>query len=387
MTFDAARAFQDVQTLSFPRRAGGQNEARAIGYIRSQLEEIGLTTEVEEFSFSPLPFHLGWRLVPLFIGSLVLAAVVFLPTNRAVAALLCLIALGCLSAATRWNSVLERAFDLNPQKRSFNLMARKNIRGADRDLVILAHYDSKSQTMPLALRVAFYFLAGLLVLLMALITVISAAVGHWVVPQEVVVALSVGLFAVMVSLQFNFTGDESPGGLDNAAGVGVLLELARCLGKLPGGRTRLTFLATGAEEEGMAGALRFIQKHQGEFSKERTFFLNYDMPGVGNKVALVARHGLPPLRTAGRLVGLVTEAAREARLPLVRKYLPLGAGMDHMPIAFHGFQAVSIAGAWLHPAVFRTHSRRDTPDGLSLRALQNAGELGLKVVEKLESVM
>ena len=66
----------------------------------------------------------------------------------------------------------------------------------------------------------------------------------------------------LLLLQFNFTQNRSPGTVDNASGVGVLLNLARCLVvKPPTNKVRITFLLSGAEECGMAGALRYIQRH------------------------------------------------------------------------------------------------------------------------------
>jgi len=88
---------------------------------------------------------------------------------------------------------------------------------------------------------------------------------------------------------------DCPGANDNASGVAALLELARHLkgGEIPAG-IGLTFVAFGAEEAGILGSRRYVEKHAGELRHCSMALVFDDLGGEGP--VQVERNGGRPKR-------------------------------------------------------------------------------------------
>jgi putative aminopeptidase FrvX len=170
--------------------------------------------------------------------------------------------------------------------------------------------------------------------------------------------------------------------MDNASGLAVLQELARALPRDPAlASARLTFLATGAEEIGLAGALRWIAAHEGELDRGRTAFVNVDSVGIGRRLLALDIRGRAP---GGRPMRRVLQAAaRAAGVRLhVLPFLP-GVGVDTMPIGARGFATATLLGDVLGGASRRIHSRRDTTGPLREEALRSAVRLATRLAHEL----
>jgi Zn-dependent M28 family amino/carboxypeptidase len=237
--------------------------------------------------------------------------------------------------------------------------------------VFLAHYDSKSALFPTFFPVLLILLGAGCSLALAALSVTALVSDSR--PLDAIASIllgSAGAVAFLVAA-INPHGNESPGAMDNASGISVLLALARAL---PAERsldaTELVFLATGAEEIGLCGALRWIQRHAAELDPSSTVFVNIDSVGVGNGLLFLDVRGHGPDGRA--MKDLVREAAARERVAARRvRFLP-GVGVDSMPIGSRGFATVTILGKVLGSAARRIHTRRDTLEHLREDALQNA---------------
>ncbi|MBI4530522.1 MAG: M28 family peptidase [Candidatus Latescibacteria bacterium] len=387
MMFDTTTALRHIAALAFPRRTGSPGEGQAITYIMMAFHEMGLTPEVETFQFGPRLFSIGWRGLPLLLSLFVSVAIFLLPVSRWVSGILCCVALWGIVMSGRWQGWVERLHDRGPMQEAANIIARLNVEGADRDILVIAHYDAKSHTIPLGPKIALFLLNGLLVIILSMLIIWTVVRGVPILPVRALQGLGIVACFIGSLLAYGRSGNRSPGALDNAAGVGVLLTLATHFVAHPPRRTRLTFLATGAEEEGLVGATRYIQRYQSEYDRRQTSVVNYDMPGTGKRVVIVASHGIPPIKTGRRLQGIIDQAARKANVPVVTSSPLLGAGMDHIPIAYRGFESVGIMGEKFHRAVMRAHSPRDTVEGIDTHALGMAGSLGVAIVEEIDTTL
>jgi len=384
--FDADNAYEYTRRLAFPRRTGSDGEAEAVRLITAAFQAMGLPVETQTFHFSPFPLTVGARLFLLGLAAFVVAGAGLFPRAPGWAAGLSGVAVILASLGSRWNKLTEKLYDLPPQWSASNLIARRLVAGADRDLVFLAHHDSKSQTQPLIPRLILFGLsffglvgwAGLLLL---------AALGHpSFISPRLIYGWSVAIVLAVALLQLNRSHNESPGALDNACGVGVLLELARCLPEVGLTRTNLTLVATGAEEEGLAGAVRFMQAYAPDFDRERTFFVNLDGPGAAGRLILLAHSGFPPTPTAPRLAPWVRDLARAQGQPISPVYLLIGAGTDQIPIAWRGFEALTLEHGHWGPAWNRVHSRRDNLANIDRAALRTVGEICVALARKIEQM-
>lgn len=371
--FDARRAYQHVREIAFPRGVGSAGETAAREYIVRHFQELGLHVVREPFYFTKFPAEMLPRLV----------CAIFTPIVFMVPGLgerfpigMCILCLGSLAVAmgfTRWQPWLEKLYDVGKKCRSENVIATNDVPPTvdAPTLIFVAHYDSKSQVLPIAVRAVAYGIAIVGLISLTGFILVQLLFHFWP-PSAVLWGIaSVSGFCLLL-LQFNFTQNRSPGGFDNASGVGVLLELARA-GMSQ--KARCIFLATGAEEYGMCGALRYIQQHAEEYNKHQVFVLNLDGLGVGNSVDVITRYGIPPLRTARKPAEALQASGEALGINVRERYFPIGVGFDSIPIASRGFEAVTLTSGDVGKVALKVHSKHDRGELLNVASLQRVGEL------------
>jgi len=391
MPFDAKTAYEHVKNLSFPRATGSQGEKCAVEYISGLFKQLGLDIEIQNFVFSSLPSRLFLRLGLLLQGGILLTASGIFDKAPIVSVLLILLLSILLVKASRWGRFQERWYNIKQTGFSQNIIAKKKAEYADIVLIFLAHYDTKSQTMPIWLRFFLYcigffgsWLIGLAIVILTIVELHGVTnVGWLFVIHHLLLPFSVALAGVLLSLQFNFSGNKSPGALDNASGVGVLLELARSLNENPPEKVNLVFVATGAEEDGLVGAMRYMQKYSQDFDPKRSFFINYDGVGAEGKVTITTKYGIPPAIASRKLSKLAIKSASQKGIKISEGYVPIGAGFDQFPIAARGFEAVTISSRKFGSAILSVHSSYDCLENVCLEALQNAGSIGFELAKQI----
>ncbi len=384
MQFDADRAKKIAEDLSFPRLPGTEGEEKAKEIIINLLRNIGYTPEVEEFVFSLLPAECFLKFTQVIIGLLSASAILLFNSFRSSSFLIALILIFVIIKLTRWSVFIESLFDIRFfRRKSSNIFLKKVLRKEYPDIVFLAHYDSKSQTYPIVLRIILN-LVGIFFVIFSIMLIAVGFISGWRLPVTASFISATFSALPFILLIFNFTGNRSPGAVDNASGVAIVLELARTLREWKGG-ANLYFLLTGAEELGLAGAIRFIQKHKGDFVKEKTFFINFDgIGGRGNPI-ITGRYGIPPFCTSVKLRSLLQEILRKKGLKFRDAYLPVGAGLDSIPIGYRGYEAVTISWGGIGDAGRSVHSKYDTVSNLSVRTMKIAGDVAIELLEKIMS--
>ena len=378
--FDARRAYQHVKAIAFPRGVGSTGETAAREYLVRHFRDLGLHVVREPFHFTKFPAEVLPRLVCAIFTPLVFM-VPWLGERFSIhMCLLCLGSLAVAMALTRWQQPLEKLYDVGKKWRSENVIATNDVpQTADAPtLIFVAHYDSKSQVLPIAVRAVAYGIAIAGLISLTGFILVQLLFQFWP-PNAVLWGIaSVSGFCLLL-LQFNFTQNRSPGGFDNASGIGVLLELAR-MGMSQ--KSRCIFLATGAEEYGMCGALRYIQRRSCTMhpierlaKNEKTFVINLDGLGVGNSVNVITRYGIPPTRTARKLAEAFRASGEALGIKTRERYFPIGVGFDSIPIASRGFEAVTLTSGDVGKVALKVHSKHDRGELLNVESLQRVGEL------------
>ena len=378
--FDARRAYQHVKAIAFPRGVGSTGETAAREYIVRHFRDLGLHVVREPFHFTKFPAEVLPRLVCAIFTPLVFMVPWLGERFSIQMCLLCLGSLAVAMALTRWQQPLEKLYDVGKKWRSENVIATNDVpQTADAPtLIFVAHYDSKSQVLPIAVRAAAYGIAIAGLISLTGFILVQLLFQFWP-PNAVLWGIaSVSGFCLLL-LQFNFTQNRSPGGFDNASGIGVLLELARA-GMSQ--QSRCIFLATGAEEYGMCGALRYIQRRSCTMhpierlaKDEKTFVINLDGLGVGNSVNVITRYGIPPTRTARKLAEALRASGEALGIKTRERYFPIGVGFDSIPIASRGFEAVTLTSGDVGKVALKVHSKHDRGELLNVESLQRVGEL------------
>ena len=381
-TYNAKLAYYHITQLATPRLVGSVGEAEAQDYIVQQFTELGLDVLSEPFEFTKFPAEV----LPRILAALFVPAVLFVPWfGERFPVLLCLACLLSLAIAlffTQWQKRFEGLYDVGRRYQTENIIAKN---GAKQDgntpaFLFVAHYDSKSQVLPIAVRALSYGIAITGLLVLTTLMLIKCFTLFWL-PHYIVWGIAGITGFCLLLLQINFTRNHSPGGFDNASGVGVMLEVARVVmgrdEKIP-----ITFLATGAEEYGMCGALRYIQVHADAYNRENTYVINLDGLGVGDGVNLVTRYGIPPTRTTKALADLFRVSGASLGIRVSDRYLPIGVGLDSIPIASHGFEVLTLTAGAVGGVALKIHSKQDRSELLNEASLQQVGDLIVDVIER-----
>ena len=355
-TASAAKALLDVLAAA-PRPAGRAAEARARSVCADQLEALGFDVREEPFEYSALP---GLYATPLG-GAASMAALAAAGSlgsgGRPLAALALLAGIAALLAAAGVWAARRGVVDAPLlRRRGTNLVARRGVDATARDgtgasgrpaVWLVAHLDSKSQPVPIALRAggiaasAALWLAAAAVAI-AQLTGADVGDGAW----RWVAALGIVAGAPVVA---SVVGSASPGALDNASGVATVLLAASALPR----DVPLGVLLPSAEELGLAGARAWAR----EEGRGAGLAINCD--GVDDSGVLTLMYtGRRPVRLlrAGERAG----AAAGVR-PRPRRLLP-GILTDGVALADAGWEAVTVSKGAL-----RTLARIHTPLDVSAR--------------------
>lgn len=221
--------------------------------------------------------------------------------------------------------------------------------GSEPDVWLVAHLDSKSQPLPIAVR-ALGVMASLAIWTVALLVSVlqstgASLAGYW--PLLTIAGVLAG-----IPVAASVVGSRSPGALDNASGVATVLLAAE---QLPSDLS-VGVLLTSAEELGLAGARAWARARGGSVA------INVD--GVDDVGVVRVIHPRP---RPSKLVGAITIAAHELGVKIGSGPLPPGLLVDSVAFAERGWKVVTLSkGDW------RTVARIHTPAD-DLAALRGEG--------------
>lgn len=382
--FDAHRAFTHIAKLAaYGRLPGTPGERQAQAYIRGVGEEIGVPMRDEEFTYSSAPLTI------VLPGACLALAVmcVFGSLSYLWGTSLCIIPgvalLIALFLSFKWSGAFEHFGASGSGRRSLNIIGKIDARDPKGAIVLSAHYDSKSQLMPVVVRAAFFMLgffnAMLLGLALVVVGIMSAS-GADVLGNRWGFYVSLIPAFFLFLLVFNFTGNRSPGALDNASGEAVILEAGRVIALEPLENFDVLIASFGCEEMGLCGSINYLLAHEQEMKSRPTCMLNIDMPfSTGGRLFVNTGFELPPVFTSRRLNDIAREVAGGIGLETRGIYLPVGAAADHMPWIKHGIEATGFVSTATY-----VHRSGDSTDKINREALRRVGEVVLGVVYRLD---
>jgi hypothetical protein len=402
MNFNPSRALEYARYFSRPRHVGTREEKIIAQEISGQLEQLGYSVQNQDFQFSTAFERV--LMVEIFLGLVLILVVLLtsginrwftlLPTGLLMVLILLInpvnrrVQRNSFGPAVRggtsiWSSL---CWKLGAHYETRNIVAVLSAARFDLNLphlYLVAHYDSKSQYLPLAMRIALFVLVIAGSLVFSALVVFNLLLGT-LIP----IILATGILVIIsgIPLLFLNYGNASAGAIDNASGLGLVLHLAVLLaGRLElYGKLGVTILITSAEELAVKGALAHVQENEMQLRNQASggglHVLNFDGIGVDGKLYLVGRERKNEQGTNAGLSHLVRDCAVESGISLGRFSLP-GALFDHVPFADAGFDAITMVG--IGRDSFSVHTAGDSPDKLNEGGIDQAGRLVLRVIEKL----
>jgi hypothetical protein len=395
MKFDPRVALNYAAAISRPRKVGSGEDERVAQEIEERLRGWGWHVERQPFTFSTA----SEVFLKLFVlASMLLVVTLLLLHDRVVAVLLvALIVLFMPSQRVVQSRALEqngRGLKWGTRYTTANLIATRTrpSRVADEDadlehrvphLYLVAHYDSKSQRMPLVVRIALFMLAISAGLILVMLTLFDMSTAFY---------LPIGLLALAAALPLLFldVGNTSPGAIDNASSVGLVLHLAELLAQRSDWQDKLqiTLLIPSAEEMTLMGSVAYVTAHEVQLREQAKrgglHVLNFDGVGVEGELYYV---GGSRQRQNGDRINLLTcvrDACAELNLPL-KRFDFIGALFDHIPFAQRGLDAISLIT--VGRASRSVHTPADAVDQLHERGFDQAGRVALRVIERMMGEM
>ena len=205
---------------------------------------------------------------------------------------------------------------------------------------LVAHLDSKSQPVPMLVRVAG--IVGTCAVLLVLIALALRAMAGADIPARAWHLIAIVGAITSLPVMLSVVGARSPGALDNGSGiVTVLLAVDALPRSMP-----LGILLTSAEELGMAGARAFAVQ------RKPAMAINVD--GVDDRgTTLCMYHG----RAARVRVG-VARAARAIGMKVAERPTIPGLLTDGVALADAGWSAVTMSRGGF-ATLWRIHRRAD----------------------------
>jgi hypothetical protein len=383
--FEPRQAFEHIDKLAYeigPRLAGTRGEQQAADYIQKQLESYGYKVEAQEFDFVDRAARMktdACLLVAAFIVTL------FLPDLIALAVFL--IALAMFSSLPK----------LMPKQKSKNIIATFKQENPKKHLIITAHYDSARCVVNYKLQV-FTKLALIPFISVALVFLLVRAAGVlpiswwpiWLILAFIFLPVCGSMFWAARSKQV------SSGANDNASGLSVMLEVARVTRELQPS-SEVTFVAFGAEEQGLAGSRAFVEKQKFE---GENLVLNLDMVGAGKQVFVVEGNGLVRKhRTSKKLNEVLIKCCEHVGLKPKLWWAAL-AGHDHIPflrakLPATTFTLDSLGTDKLEPLLGKIfglpntrgrgyryiHTMEDMPENIELANIELTGKVVLELIK------
>ena len=352
----AQRAKDLVERLSLkPRFAGSPEEAEARQLCRSELERAGFACVEHPFDYSQSPGRWG---VPT--SAAIQTATIFIVARTAThqGPLIALVAGAALYVALMFASadVKRRwitALSLQPA-RSVNLEAGRG----NPSVWLVAHLDSKSQTVPMLIRIASSVGLGVVTLVAGVVLLLSLRDAF----DPAAAWRTLPIAAVIVALPsiLCWVRNESPGAVDNASGVVAVLLAAQSLSSV----RDLGVLITSGEELGLAGARAWAPR-----ARPQIVVLNCDTVDDAGGWRLMYTGAVPSrIRAAATAI-----SASMASNPVIGRMIP-GILADSMAFADRGIESVTLSRGTLS-TLARIHTRRDTSHVFTGKGAAEAGVL------------
>ena len=326
-----------------PRPTGGPAIADARAYCAIELHRLGFIVREEPFEYSAFAGRFGAPSFGLLLPAAATLAVVVANRGSADVPWLAIVIVGLAIAAAIG---LARGVSNAPVMRRAGVNIEATRGPSPAKLWLVAHLDSKSQPVPMLVRVA-----GVVVL----------AVGLGGVALSLIVRPSAAVAAVAVAwvgglpLMLSVVGTRSAGALDNASGVAAVLDAAGALSPaLPIG-----VLISDAEELSLAGARAW--------ARSRTAGVALNCDSVDDGGALTAMF---TRRRPSRLLSALAEASAASNETLrIRRLLP-GILTDSVALADAGWETLTLSRGTLR-TLLRIHTSRD-----NLQSMRGVGIAG-----------
>ncbi len=378
-----------VNLLAFDRSTGTVEESKAISYIQEELEKVNIPSQREYFSYVG-PKRVFMRLAYLILLTYFLVYRLWLFV--------------AVFFAIKYSSKRFRDFSFIEKEGSKNLVVNIPARRTGNKqpvLILSAHYDSFSSSLPYKMQNVFFSLFRIIILPYFILNLgfsFYFILDYFNPLTNKVLVINLAIFTtliefVIVTMIFLliYNNQKSKGSIDNASGVSILIELAKILKRSPLNNLNVIILFSGAEEWGLKGSQAFWKTHLKElyekYDLNKSYNLNIDM--VGSYIGLLDKTGLIKKKKLNtNLNDLLEQSAKELNIPIVKYSKIRGPKSDYISfLSLAKRTRTSFQVACIHSEKDSKyiHSSKDTPDKCSNKILNGCLDICYKTISYLDS--
>ncbi len=162
---------------------------------------------------------------------------------------------------------------------------------------------------------------------------------------------------------------SSQGAVDDAAGVGIEMEMAQLLGNSVKPNETILFIGFGAEELWFNGSESFVSQHH-DIVANTDAMIDMNAVGAGDTVTPIGQSSLPsPVNGAPQLLDLIQQSANTLGIPV-------SIGGDAYPSDTYPFynNNVSVVEVESQPFKVSPMDSSDSSDNLDVNNIQQMGE-------------
>ena len=387
--------------LSRPRMMGTPGEEETTQFITDFLTKCDMAPFTEEIEWSTASVK-GRKLMFLIMGVFVCLINLFVrftpPFNGIFSLILIPISIGSLVFFGKALKNDKMNF-LGKQAKGKNVICEINPPAKSENSTIIyftAHSDSIASNMP-----KFYikFIIGmllgfLLIIALTIATSIISLIIHYKsqlnsnlaikIIDIIILVISILVLLIIISNLFGKRINTSPGAIDNGSGSAILLSLSEHFKHNAPQNIRMKFIWCTAEEWGLYGSKGYVKAHKDEIvaNKDNSYVINVDM--VGSELSYVGKAGfIRKKELNSKLNDLIEETALENEIEARRFKTLMGGRSDHAPFKKEKLEVCCFIAKKDMKVI---HSKKDTIDLVKPEKLDDAVQLIIKVIEKLDNI-
>lgn len=363
------------------RGAAREGERRAAHNIYGCMNQIGLMTTIEEFKTpTRMPLIHFVHFFIIFLASI-------MSNWYPVASMF----VGGLVVASFWGEFTHRFFILRyliPHSKSQNVIGRLGRDDARLKVILSAHMDAARAGIifnPKISNMAGRFkhqplhksLMILMIILLMVFVIKAFGGGTWVLSVifNAVAVMSLVLSVLMIQWEL---ASFAPGANDDLSGVSVMLGVAEKLRESPPADFQFVFVATGAEEAHCSGMKAYMKAHNGEFDRQRSYFINLECLG-GGRLKYVTEEGFIIFQKHDHtLIQIADIVGRKYGIDLKPTYT-VAHSESIVPLTF-GFKSLGLIALNENSVPINYHQPCDTEDNIDYALLDAAEDAILKMI-------
>jgi hypothetical protein len=373
-----------------PRENGSEELRQTAEFLSRALQDAG--AQVDLFSFTAHPYRLRLAGVVMLIGSLAFAWL--LRRGRAGAALLVLLSI--TAAILLETDFYQPVFGWIGAQEQHHVIGTLPAMQPTQELLLTAHYDTKTDALDHVERAPIQFLGLPIVLFLvgtAAVTLLFGARGRASRTADRLKRVAVWLAVAYGIASFvSFSGgalipSRSHGALDNGAACAVLVRLAERLNDAPPlSNTDVSIVLFSAEEVGVEGSWVYARERFATPPRQPTWAINLESIGAAPDFGVFGTesYSLRAYEPAPQLLEVLDSVHRQERgKPLY--VMPYPAGTDARSFLAHGVSAATLmSDPPGHPLPRHLHSRQDNRRRIDQASLDAALDYLLAVVRRVD---